>query len=304
MIAPFNAVTAYGIIISEKPVNWKGVMMNKLITQWHEQGYISVKNLLNKNEVKQLLDICNRIKKQFDENNQSASGETFCMRHLNHPDYYINHKNEYEIFMNTICHEKILNIVNQILNQKSMFRTTSYFFEPKSGIKDGNWHRDTQFIYKDEAREKVEVLKAASQPAQGIQLQIALEPSDDIEYVPYSHKRWDTTEEYQIRLKDNQINNRSNAMPNAVRFHQEPGDMVAFDSNGLHRGRYHSDKIRRTLMLTYSSKPYFDYFTDQPWFLTDQNFKNLPLRTQEYFHPFIETFRPKWEEKIRSLTNS
>ena len=220
------------------------------------------------------------------------------MRHLNHPNYYTNHPAEYEPFMNTICHEKILKIVDLILIQKSMFRTTSYFFEPKSGIKDGNWHRDLQFIYKDEAREKEEFFQAIAIPSSGIQMQIALEPSQDIEYVPFSHKRWDTPEEYNIRLKDNQTNNRSNAMPNAIRFNQEPGDMIAFDANGLHRGRYHSDKIRRTLMLTYSSQPYFDYFTDQPWFLTDQNFKNLPLKTQTYFEPFIETFRPKWQEKM------
>lgn len=276
-------------------------MTTELVKQWNEQGFISVKALLNKEEVSQLLKICNRIKQEYEKANncgQGTASENHCMRHLNHPDYYSNFKSEYETFMNTICHEKILNIANSILNQKTMFRTTSYFFEPKTGMKDGNWHRDSQFIYKDEAREKEEIFKVAKMPSSGIQLQIALEPSQDIEYVPFSHKRWDTIEEYNIRLKDNQVNNRSNFMPNAIRFNQEPGDMIAFDPNGLHRGRYHSDKIRRTLMLTYSSKPNFDYFTDQPWFLTDQNFKNLPQKTQAFFEPFIETFRPKWEEKM------
>lgn len=38
----------------------------------------------------------------------------------------------------------------------------------------------------------------------------------------------------------------------------------------IHRGRYHADRLRRTLMLTYtkSSEPYADYFSNQPWFLT------------------------------------
>lgn len=276
-------------------------MTTDLVKQWHEQGFVFIKGLLNKEEVAELLKICNRVKQEFDESVASGSGrnlETNCMRHLNHPNYYNQHKAEYETFMNTICHEKILNVVNLILNQKAMFRTTSYFFEPKIGMKDGNWHRDLQNIYKDEAREKEEFFKAITLPATGIQMQIALEPSQDVEYVPCSHKRWDTTEEYHIRMLDNKSNCRSNNMPNALRFNQEPGDMIAFDSNGLHRGRYHSDKIRRTLMLTYSTKPFFDYFTDQPWFLTDQNFKNLPLKTQAFFEPFIETFRPKWEEKM------
>ena len=273
-------------------------MTTEIVKQWNEQGFISVKNLLNKEEVAHLLKICNRIKQAFEKTDQGNGSETHCMRHLNHTDYYANHKNEYETFMNAICHEKILKIANSILNEKTMFRTTSYFFEPKSGMKDGNWHRDTQFGEKDETREKEIIIKAASMPAQSIQLQIALEPSQDIEYVPFSHKRWDTDEENNIRLKNNQSNSRSNSMPNAIRFNQEPGDMIAFDPNGLHRGRYHSDKIRRTLMLTYTTIPTFDYFTDQPWFLTDPNFKNLPRKTQAFFEPFIETFRSKWEEKL------
>ena len=87
----------------------------------------------------------------------------------------------------------------------------------------------------------------------GIQLQIALVETSDVEYVPGSHRRWDTDEEYRIRLADGQANSRSNAMPGAVRVHQRPGDAVAFEALGLHRGRYHTDKRRRTFMLTYTS---------------------------------------------------
>ena len=56
--------------------------------------------------------------------------------------------------------------------------------------------------------------------------------TSDVEYVPGSHLRWDTEEEYRIRLADGQSNSRSNDMPGAVRIHQQPGDAVAFEALG------------------------------------------------------------------------
>ena len=113
--------------------------------------------------------------------------------------------------------------------------------------------------------------------------------TSDVEYVPGSHLRWDTDEEYRIRLADGQANSRSNAMPDAVRIHQHPGDAVAFEALGLHRGRYHTDKRRRTFMLTYTSdRDYlFDYFSDQPWILSSPLMAELPDATRAFFQRFI-----------------
>gem|GEM_PF-3412920 len=46
----------------------------------------------------------------------------------------------------------------------------------------------------------------------------------------------------------------------------EVGDAVVFNPMALHRGRYPTDKLRRTLMLTYTSEsfPRSDFFSDQP----------------------------------------
>ena len=75
-------------------------------------------------------------------------------------------------------------------------------------------------------------------------------------------------EEYAIRKAEGGRNNRSNHMPGALRVHQEAGDAILFNPMALHRGRYRSGILRRTLMLTYTktSEPWFDYFSNQPWF--------------------------------------
>lgn len=279
-------------------------MNSDLSKQWAEEGFIYIPNLFSKKEIEKLLAICNRIRNQAFQLDPTTlkpvNPNGHCFRHLNHPDYYKDNIDGFKLFMNTICDERILSIVNKILTQKALFRTTSYFFEPKDGIQDGDWHRDTQFGIKDENEEMKKILECTKFPSTGIQMQIALEPSEDIEFVPRSHKRWDTPEENRIRLQDNHANCRSNNMPKAMRFKQNPGDMIAFDPNGLHRGRYHSDKIRRTLMLTYSTQANFDYFTDQPWLLTDPNMNLLPQKTQEFFQDFIEAFQDNWQTQAVS----
>ena len=116
--------------------------------------------------------------------------------------------------------------------------------------------------------------------------------NSDVEYVPASHLRWDTDEEYRIRLADGQANSRSNDMPGAVRVHQRPGDAVAFEALGLHRGRYHTDKRRRTFMLTYTSDHdyLFGYFSDQPWILSSPMMAELPDATRAFFKRSIDIY--------------
>ena len=118
-----------------------------------------------------------------------------------------------------------------------------------------------------------------------IQLQVALVASDDVEVVPGSHLRWDTGAEFDIRRAHEGANSQSNEMPGALRVALQPGDAVAFNPYALHRGRYHTDKLRRTLMLTYTktSRPRFDYFSDQPWFDEDGYLSGLGAESQVFF---------------------
>ena len=166
---------------------------------------------------------------------------------------------------------------------------------PLENSRDGNWHRDTQFHCPDEGHEKAMILSGEAS-GKAIQMQIALAPSDDVEFVSGSHLRWDTPEEYQIRRADGGANSRSHEMPDALRISLQPGDAVAFNPYGLHRGRYHTSKTRRTLMLTYTktSAPRYDYFSHQPWFLETGYMERLRPHTRAFFEPFVETYKTDW----------
>ena len=130
-------------------------------------------------------------------------------------------------------------------------------------------------------------------------MQVALVPSDDVEFVPLSHLRWDTPEEYLIRRGNGGENSRSNAMPGALRVALQPGDILAFNPYGLHRGRYHADKPRRTLMLTYTrtSRPNYDYFSHQPWFLQQGYMEAFKPKTRAFLQPFVQAYQEEWRKQ-------
>lgn len=269
-------------------------MTDSLRQQWNNDGYVLFKSLLSEAEVGALLTIAERVRRQWiaasAENGTPGDPEGHNMRHVNHPGYFRDNPDEFVTLMNLIADERILGIGRDLFGTEPVFRATTLWFEPNTAQEDGSWHRDIQFMHPDEDEQRRMVGKRSV--SDGMQLQIALLETADNEYVPGSHLRWDMNEEYHIRLADAHAHSRSNKMPGAVRIHQQPGDALAFEALGLHRGRYHADKRRRTLMLTYTSEreQNFDYFSDQPWLDASPLMAILPASTQAFFRRFVDIY--------------
>jgi hypothetical protein len=268
--------------------------------QWSRLGYVFVPAIYSPERTARLRLVCDRIlahwRAQNPETGKPGGDENAnCMRHLNHSGYFKNHPDEFPEIMSAVADPAVLDVARTILGEEPLFRCTSYFFSPMGTSQDGNWHRDSQFMIPDIEEEK-KWLTNRSDPGNSVQIQIALAPSEDVEYVPASHSRWDTSEEFQIRRADQNKNWCSNNMPGALRFKQNPGDAVLFNPIGLHRGRYHTDKLRRTLMLTYTSTtaPCFDYFSTQPWFLEPHHLDALDPQTRVFFQKFVDVYRERW----------
>lgn len=197
--------------------------------------------------------------------------------------------------MDAVSDAEVLAVCREVFGEAPMFRCTSLFMNPIEKSWAGNWHRDSQFRCPDAADER-KILRALSPSGKGVQMQICLVPSDDVEFVPGSHLRWDTPAEYQMRRAEEGKHNQSNAMPGAVRVSLEPGDAVLFNPYGIHRGRYHSDKLRRTLMLTYTktSAPHYDYFSHQPWFTQAGYLTSLKPEPRAFFKSFVDAYKTEW----------
>ena len=277
-------------------------MTTELRDFWLREGYIVVRGLFAPQRAEQLRSICEEILQQwYDKNPETGepggNADAVVMRHLNHPGYFAHAPEAMNCFMDAVADDRVIETCRTILAEPPLFRCTSLFMNPAENSHDGNWHRDSQFLHPDEEEEK-NLLEGGRHAEGGIQLQVALVTSDDVEFVPRSHQRWDTPEEYHIRKKKDGENSRSNAMPDALRVALQPGDAVAFNAFGLHRGRYHADKSRRTLMLTYTrtSTPIYDYFSHQPWFVEPGYMEVFQPKTRAFFEPFLSTYQEDWQK--------
>ena len=269
-----------------------------LRAQWDEQGYITVSNVVDAQRTTALRKVCDDVLAQFlahnPETGEPGNPDDRVMRHLNRPSYFHDNPEGFQALMHVAADPAICEIVAAVLGEPPLFRCTSFFYNPQTVGCKGNWHRDVQFLYPVEADQR-RLVEAVS-PQASVQLMLALEPTEDNEFVPGSHNRWDTDEEYHIRWADEQAHNLSDDMPGAVRMRQEPGDVLAFHPYGLHRGRYHTNKLRRTLMLTYTTRgdAREDYFSDQPWCAAAGYLDDLDPFAQQFFGRFIEAFTPFW----------
>ena len=275
-------------------------MQNEHQTSWENDGYVVLRQLYTPERVTQLHSTCERILHQWREEcpqtGKPGGGENATsMRHLNHPAYFQEDPEGLRDMLCAIADPKILSLCRTLFGADPLFRCTSLFMNPVGLNVDGDWHRDTQFLYPDETEEQAKIAQARG-VGNHIQLQIALVPSDDIEYVPGSHLRWDTPEEYAIRRAEGGAKNRE-AMPNAVRIALEPGDAVGFNAYGLHRGRYHAHRLRRTWMLTFtdSRTPLYDYFSHQPWFLEAGYLDGLEGEARHFFEAFVAEYAKHWQ---------
>lgn len=274
--------------------------MSEYLDLWRRDGYIVVRGIYTPERVDWLRDTSERILNQWrarnPETGEPGGPETTQIRHINHPAYFRDDPEGLRRMLAAIADPKIRAICRELFGREPLFRCTTLWMNPATQQLDGNWHRDSQFLFPDETVEQ-ERIAAAGGISNHIQLQIALVPSDDIEFVPGSHARWDTPEEYAIRRADGGANNRSNAMPGAVRIALEPGDAVGFNAYGLHRGRYHADRLRRTFMLTFtdSRSPISDYFSNQPWCQSPGYLNGLTPDERQFFEAFIAAYEADWK---------
>ena len=272
---------------------------------WESEGYCIFRAVYDQSAVNRLRLISDGCLEKWrmsnpEEGKENGNEASTVMRHLNHPGYHEEKMENQAYLLDAVAEPIILEKAAELLGDDPLFRTTSYFFNPITGGGDGNWHRDSQFnTAEDEAEQKL--IQARIKSGSGIQMQIALAASDDVEFVPRSHLRWDSSEEYRIRKSDDQVHNTSNQMPGAIRIALDPGDAVVFNPMGLHRGRYHIERIRRTLMWTYSKKTmaHQDYFTDQPWCLADNYLQDVKQGTANFFEDFINEYQTFWLSGLR-----
>ena len=271
-----------------------------------ENSYAIVRSLFDPATAERLREICDRVLAQWRQSprsdNPPVGPQANYMRHLNDPEYHRDHPDDLAFLLNAVGAPQVVEAIGAALNEEFLFAIASLYFNPTGESQDGFWH-------KDKIGAEADVSKNPATGA-GLQMQIALVPTDDLEVVPGSHLRDYTPEEHAICVADGATHNRSNEMPGAVHVTLAPGDAALFTQLCIHRGRYHTDKLRRTLMVSVKKRAAaehslrqrgLDQYSDQPWFLLPDYLNGVTPEARAFFGAFVDFYAPRWRAKLAEV---
>lgn len=146
-------------------------------------------------------------------------------------------------FFDLVACDEITALLDGMFGDGIYFHNTQLFFNPFENRRRPYWHRDLQYSPvedTDQAREQAKMLS--------LHVRIPLLREQGVELVPGTHRRWDTAQESAVRFERDGFRN-SDELPDAVLVTLEPGDVLVFDAQMLHRGNYAANPERKALDL-------------------------------------------------------
>ncbi|HJR06218.1 MAG TPA: phytanoyl-CoA dioxygenase family protein [Pyrinomonadaceae bacterium] len=258
---------------------------------WEANGFVVLPRLFDAARVRGLRAVCDDVLAQWLEESSDprAAADSTNMAFLTEPRYFTKHPEGLRLLLEAITDEKIFDPLAEILDGEPIFHNTQYFFNPATETRAGDWHRDQQFEAPDEETERARMYGYT-----GVHVHIAFVPDDNLEFVPGTHKRWDTPEERRIRKGLDGREKNSGAMHGARRLALEAGDAAFFSAWGIHRGHYDARTLRRTFDIIYGDN-LCDWNTPPPTcFLQPDLLDDLDERQRQFFQRFVEAYRLRW----------
>lgn len=307
----------------------------KIEGNFGEDGFVIVRQLFDRAWVERMLPILDAAQATNAEMNPETGkpgGRQKSFFHVNNTKYFPPGSSELRELLESAADEQLHEVFELACGARPTFSHFSCWYEPEQDEAGGGWcvlchvppfclaqplpdnagrclrparlrHRDMQYVFPNEVEEKERISSGQGYGSgntrfSGIQVQCALlDGSAHIEYVPGSHARWDTEEEYAVRKADH-FSHRFEPMPGAVRPVLQAGDAFAF-TDGLHRGHYEAAVPRRTLMFTLSNGRRargLDYFTFQPWFLEPGYLSGLSPRASTFYGRYLDEYGTEMRE--------
>ena len=159
------------------------------------------------------------------------------------------------LLFNFISSKKIMAVVESVIPTKPAFMNTQLFFDPFNHQQDNFWHRDCQYDH------GVAGQKKAIHETQVLHLRVPLFDELGLELVPGTHKRWDSEEEFDVRLERNSRLSSEN-LSTGKKIKLGAGDLLVFSADMIHRGLYGLDRLALDILVFDSSANFVDYVDD------------------------------------------
>ena len=151
-----------------------------------------------------------------------------------------------------------------IFPQAPRFLNTQLFFDPHQRNQNNYWHRDVQYTGLNEASQRSVILQQNV-----VHCRIAMRPERGIELIAGSHQRWDSAEEYAVRMGKSPYRPHDD-LPHATQIALHTGDVLLFSANMLHRGLYGQNRLAFDII----------YCDDHPDLLAHRGDHTLPNAAQ------------------------
>jgi hypothetical protein len=212
---------------------------------FEKQGYVSIKGFFDADHIGNLAITVDRIHAQWLAENHAEYVERLLvnMHSLTSPRYFRGDATARINFFECITPAKLTRLLDDMFGDGIYFHNTQLFFNPFENKRLPYWHRDMQYSPVDDAAQAAEQCNMTS-----LHIRIPLIKETGLELVPGTHRRWDNALESDVRFERNGHRN-SEDLPGAELVGLEPGDILIFDAQMIHRGNYRMNRIRKALDL-------------------------------------------------------
>ena len=208
-------------------------------------GYAIIRGLLAPPDLAPLADAVEAVYRQWLKRNPDACAaqRLINMHSLTLPDYFLDAPSDRLRFFDLLLPLDLTRFLDAMFGPGLYFHNTQLFFNPVDKDQAPYWHRDLQFSPVPDAEQAAALDRMLS-----LHVRIPLLPERGVALVPGTHRRWDTPFEAKVRFaRDGQRN--SDALPGEVLIDLEPGDVLVFHSQMIHRGHYAANSARKALDL-------------------------------------------------------
>lgn len=214
------------------------------ITDFERDGYYLFRGLFSADEVEGISKVIHPAHARWLEMNREHA--VVNSNYLTSSRYMPDDQNRLVAFR-FIASEKLRRIAAKLCPRGVYFLNTQLFFNPADVNRKPYWHRDVQYLGVDEAKQQDIILKDTV-----LHFRIPLSDDPGLDFVPGSHRRWDSALERVVRLEKDGHKN-SEDLPEMVRIAHRLGDLLVFSAHLIHRGSYGLD--RRSFDVIYTDFP-------------------------------------------------
>lgn len=210
-------------------------------SEYNNKGYFVLRNAFNAAELADIHGILSTFHEGWKHKNKAFYAErAINSAYITGTEFLASEQRE--TLFNFIGSTTIMNAALSAIPSSPAFLNTQLFFNPVNNKQKNYWHRDPQYHL------SVEEQKAVLCGPEVIHIRVPLMNEPGIELVPGSHRRWDTPEEFDVRLEQHGRNNWE-AISTGETVPLNAGDLLVFSANMIHRGLYGMDRFALDILF-------------------------------------------------------